>query len=276
MKMLMWHSDEGTLPVRVYADAAELGAELARDILGEIQVAASAQCRYLLGCPGGRSLRSTYLSLGDQARQAGIPLRHVVIVMMDDYVQVQGQQYIPCPPECHYSCRRFALREIRDVLNAGRSIADGVPADQVWVPDPIAPAEYDRRIATAGGVDLFLIASGASDGHVAFNPPGTPLDSASRLVTLAESTRRDNLRTFPQFASLAEVPEYGVSVGLGTIATLSRRVVLVIHGSEKNHAVRKLASLRDFTSEWPASVIYRCRHPLVLLDHAAADEEARA
>src|SRR5690606_32844684 len=112
--------------------------------------------------------------------------------------------------------------------------------------------------------------SGASDGHVAFNPPGTPLDSRTRIVELAPSTRRDNLSTFPAFASLDEVPTHGVSVGLGTIARLSRRVVLVMHGSHKRHAATRLAQCSDFTPDWPASVIYRCSQPLVLLDRAAA------
>src|SRR5207253_6931590 len=97
--------------VRVFADADELGAALA----GEILVAyAAAPGRFLLGCPGGRSLRTTYRALA--ARNAD--LSRLVVVMMDEYVGA--------PPDAHYSCTRFAQEE----LAAALGLADG----QVWVP----------------------------------------------------------------------------------------------------------------------------------------------
>ena len=81
------------------------------------------------------------------------------------------------------------------------------------MPDPADPEEYDKRIADVGGIDLFLLASGTSDGHVAFNPAGTPVGTRTRVVGLTEQTRRDNLTTFPTFGGLDEVPLYGVTVG---------------------------------------------------------------
>jgi glucosamine-6-phosphate deaminase len=56
---------------------------------------------------------------------------------------------------------------------------------------------------------------------------------------LAESTRRDNPATFPRFASLDEVPERGVSVGLGTIAG-AKALRLVLHGADKRAAARRV------------------------------------
>ena len=85
---------------------------------------------------------------------------------------------------------------------------------------------YDRRIEEAGGVDLFLAASGAGDGHVAFVAPGGDPDGGRSIPGSAEQTRRDNLATFPDFGTLDEVPRRGVSVGLGTIGRLSRRVAM--------------------------------------------------
>ena len=46
---------------------------------------------------------------------------------------------------------------------------------------------YDRRIADAGGVDLFVVAIGGDDGHVVFNPPGTLCESYTRIVELAST-----------------------------------------------------------------------------------------
>jgi glucosamine-6-phosphate deaminase len=257
------------MPVTIYETPAALGQDLAAKLLSDISSAGDAGRPFLLGCPGGRSLQSTYLALGRQARQAQADLSRLVIVMMDDYVLPSPTGFSHCPAEAHYSCRRFARQEIWAVLNAGLPSARQIPQENVWFPDPARPEAYDARLA-GGGIDLFLLASGASDGHVAFNPPGSDLAAKTRIVALAETTRRDNLGTFPEFRDLSEVPGHGVSVGLGTIAGLSRQVILVIHGSHKQAAVRRLTQYDDFTPDWPASVIYRCQQARVLLDEAAA------
>lgn len=211
--------------VRRFDDAATLGRALAAEILERRPA--------LLGCPGGRSLLTTYRAL------AGSGL-DTTVVMMDEYV--------PVPPvDAHYSCRGFALREIAAPL--------GLPEERVWLPDVEHPDAYDRRIGEAGGIDLFLLASGASDGHVAFLPPGSPRDGRTAVVELADTTRRDNLRTFPEFASLDEVPRYGASVGLGTIAA-ARALRLVIHGEDKREAAERLLGLDSFDPSWPASIVH--------------------
>lgn len=263
--------NHGNVPLTVFPNAEALGAALAEDILAGIDTARKAGKRFILGCPGGRSLRSTYQALGALARTRQADLSKVVIAMMDDYVERRGETFFYCPPEAHYSCRRFAHEEIRDVLNKGLPTRRRIPIDQVWFPDPAMPPAYDEKLRTAG-VDLFLIASGATDGHVAFNPIGTTIDSGCRVIPLDARTRQDNLKTFPKFAELDEVPAYGVSVGLGTISRFSRRVILVIHGVHKQEAVRQLLGMTDFSPKWPASVIYRCQQPQILLDQAAAPE----
>ena len=217
----------------MFADADALGATLADELLDAY---ARAEGRpFLLGCPGGRSLLATYRALADRGRDLG----RLVVVMMDEYVgaQVDG----------HYSCRGFALRELAAPL--------GLREEQVWLPDADDPSAYDERIADAGGIDLFLLASGASDGHVAFVPPGSPRDRGTSVVTLAETTRRDNLTTFPAFASLDEVPRHGVSVGLGTIAA-GRALRLVLHGRDKRAAAARLLELESFDPAWSASIVH--------------------
>jgi glucosamine-6-phosphate deaminase len=256
----------------VYPDAEALGEALAREILDRIGQARAAGRRFLLGCPGGRSLRSTYRALGRLCRREQADLSGVMIVMMDDYL-VQGPRgLVHCPAEAHYSCRRFAWVEIRLVLNEGLSPSRQVTAENVWFPDPSEPAAYDARIRAAGGIDLFLIASGASDGHVAFNPPGSERRSTTRIIPLPQSTRKDNLATFPEFNDLSEVPGHGLSVGLGTIADLSRSVWLVMHGREKRQSLRMLATHSDFTPDWPVSIIFRCQDARIILDEEVAKE----
>jgi len=252
--------------VRVFPDAASLGQALATDILAGILEARQNGRRFVLGCPGGRSARSTYQAMARLA--AGADLRHVTIAMMDEYlVRGPGGDLEPAPSDAHYSCRHFADEEIVGPLN--ESAAEGVTPDAIWLPDPHDPASYRTRLEAAGGVDHFIVASGASDGHVAFVRPGTPLDSDVAIISLAETTRRDNLATFPRFGSLEEVPAHGVSVGLGTIRDLSRRVTLVIHGADKRETARRVLAAADFQPDWPATFIHRCRGARIWLDAAA-------
>jgi glucosamine-6-phosphate deaminase len=117
-------------------------------------------------------------------------------------------------------------------------------------------------------MDLFLLASGASDGHVAFLPPGSPRDGRTAVVRLAITTRRDNLATFAAFESLDEVPSHGVSVGLGTIAS-ARAVRLVIHGAGKRHAAARLLALDRFDASWPASIVHDCADAEIWADREA-------
>ena len=45
--------------------------------------------------------------------------------------------------------------------------------------------EYERLIAEAGGIELFIGGIGP-DGHIAFNEPGSSLVSRTRVKTLAQ------------------------------------------------------------------------------------------
>lgn len=231
--------------VRVLAGPEAIGETLAAEVAARHD---ACDGPFLLGCPGGRSLRSTYAALA-----RGRELPRLVVVMMDEYVGA--------PTDAHYSCTRFAHDEIAVPL--------GVPPERVWLPDVEEPRAYDARIANAGGIDLFLLASGASDGHVAFVPPGSPRDGRTAVIELAQSTRRDNLATFPGFASLAEVPTHGVSVGLATI-TAARSLRLVLHGRGKREAARRLLELDRFDSSWPASIVHEHPDALIYLDEEAA------
>jgi glucosamine-6-phosphate deaminase len=231
--------------LRVFADADELGHALADEIADRY---ASSDVPFLLGCPGGRTPLTTYRALAVLRADLG----RLVIVMMDEYVDA--------PVDAHYSCRGFAHRELAGPL--------GLTDEQIWLPDERDPAGYDERIAEAGGIDLFLLASGASDGHVGFVPPGSSRTGRTAVVEIARTTRRDNLATFPRFASLDEVPTYGVTVGLGTIAA-ARALRLALHGEGKREATARLLELERFDEAWPASIVHEHDDAEIWVDRAA-------
>lgn len=257
---------------QVHATPAELGRDAAEVVADGIAAAGLDARRFLLGCPSGRSPSTTYAALAELVAERRLDLGHVVVVMMDDYL-------VPGPDgtfrhedeDAAHSCIRFGREQIVAVLSAAAGEGRGITDDRLWFPDPADPAAYDGRIRAAGGVDVFLLASGATDGHVAFNPPWSSADSRTRVVELPLATRTDNLATFPSFGGdLDRVPTHGVTVGIATIRELSKRVLMLVHGADKRTAAARLAAADGYDPSWPATVFAACHEPALLLDTAAA------
>ncbi len=261
-----------TLPVHLLEDPRAVGELLANEICDGIARAGADGQRYLLGCPGGRSPLPTYRALAQRVAERRLDLRPLVLVLMDEYLLEDDHgRHRLADPAAHYSCVGFAERELLGPLAAAAPTGSQPRPDALWVPS-VEPRVYDERIANAGGVDLFLLASGSSDGHVAFNPPGTPREAGTGLVELADSTRRDNLRTFPDFASIDAVPRLGVSVGPDTIARHSRRATMICTGAEKRDTVARLRAATAYDPSWPATIVHDCADARLLVDAAAASD----
>jgi len=252
--------------IEVRSTPLEVGKLVAGTILD--RMAADPGRPFLLGCPSGRTPTTTYAALGPLAADRGIDLSPLVIVMVDEFLVEGPDGLVLCDPMSHYSCRRYVRDHVLAPVSAALPDGRGLRPDQVRLADPTDPGRFDDELAAAGSIDLYLLAMGATDGHVAFNPPGTPADSPTRVIELAESTRGDNLHTFPAFAGLDEVPRFGVSVGLGAVTSAAETVLLAV-GEEKGPALRRVLGSPDFDEGWPATILHRCRRPWIAADQTA-------
>jgi glucosamine-6-phosphate deaminase len=249
----------------------DVGRAAATQIADAIATAAAEGRTFVLGCPSGRSPLPTYEQLAALVSERALDLSRVVIALMDEYVERTAEGFRPVDPALPHSCVGFGRRDILDRLNAAARPAHRIPEGNLWAPDPsAADGDYDRALEEAGGIDVFLLASGASDGHVALNPVGAAADTVTRVVALADDTRRDNLGTFPTLRSLDEAPRFGVTVGIRTIRELSRAVIMVVTGAHKQATVRRLAAAEAYQQDWPATVFTECASPRFLVDHSAA------
>jgi glucosamine-6-phosphate deaminase len=256
--------------VVVLPDDEAVGRAVAGEILDELENALATGRDFVLGCPGGRTPVSTYRAMAEEFGRRRLDLSRLVIAMMDDYLVPGAEGWERVDVDAHFSCRRFAREEIQAVFN--RAVPEGkrVPDSGVWVPDPADPEAYEELLAAHHGIDFFILASGAGDGHIAFNPPGTERDSRTRIVELAEQTRRDNLATFPDFASIDEVPTHGITVGTGTIVQRSRRAAMIAVGAGKAHAVGRLIDGDGYDPSWPATIFREIPDARLYVDDAAA------
>jgi glucosamine-6-phosphate deaminase len=254
--------------VKVFETPELLGDHAASRVLEKLEAGFERRGVMTLGCPGGRTPRTTYLALAAQLAGKDLDGSHLHLVMMDEYIDRVDREWRAPPESAHFSCTGFGEREIRTRLNAG--LKRPIPRQNLHVPDANHPERYEDVIAGLGGIDVFLLASGTSDGHVAFNPIGTNLRAGTRRVELTEATRRDNLKTFPDFRDLSEVPRFGVSVGPGTIAQHSHFALLILIGADKAKALARISSATAYDPTWPATVIHACRSGEILADRAAA------
>lgn len=138
-----------------------------------------------------------------------------------------------------------------------------------------------EQLVVAAQVGLQLLGIG-SNGHIAFNEPGTPFDSVTRVVELASQTRADNARFFAatqvvesqfatsQFAMSQSVPTHAITQGIGTILN-SSALLLVASGVRKAQVVAQ-ALEGSVTELIPASVLQRHNNVTVILDELAASK----
>ncbi|MEP7380543.1 MAG: 6-phosphogluconolactonase [Gemmatimonadota bacterium] len=255
--------------VRTCTTPEALGTSLAQQILDRVAAAHAQGHHFLLGVPTGRTPKPIFAAMAQQLAEQPQSLRHVTLVMMDEYLVAgeHGMKY--APREASWSCHHFARVEILARLNRVLPPDDQLDDEKIWFPLPHDPGEYESRIAAAGGIDFFLLASGAHDGHVAFNPPGSTRDSHTRIIPLSEATRRDNLQSFPSFGALEHVPHHGVSVGVATILA-AREAVMVAWGEGKRTTVARMASADRYAPSWPATLIHECARGEIVVDEAAA------
>lgn len=171
-------------------------------------------------------------------------------------------EYVGLPAGHPQSYRETIHRELTDDL--------GIPRERVSGPDPDpeglpgAGARYEAELHAAGGVDVQVLGIG-TDGHLAFNEPGSSLASATRLKTLLEQTRQDNARFFD---SVDDVPRHVLTQGLGTILR-ARHLLLMASGEAKAAAVAAAVE-GPLSASCPGSVLQLHPHVTVLLDEGAA------
>ena len=109
---------------------------------------------------------------------------------------------------------------------------------------------YEQRLKGIPA-DLCILGIG-TNGHIAFNEPGSPFDSRTRVVRLDEQTIKDNSRFFD---SIDDVPKQAITMGLGTIME-SKRIIVMAQGKKKKEILDK-AMFGKITEEIPASILQR-------------------
>lgn len=124
---------------------------------------------------------------------------------------------------------------------------------------------YERLIESEGGIDLMFLGLGAN-AHIAFNEPGTSLDSETHVIELDETTVKANARYFPD----RDVPRLAITMGIATILS-ARKIILLASGETKREAIEALRT-GVVSEDVPASALHRHQDVLVICDRSAGGE----
>ncbi|MGQ9644122.1 MAG: glucosamine-6-phosphate deaminase [Ignavibacterium sp.] len=210
----------------------------------------------VIGFATGSTPLGLYKELIRMHKAEGLDFSKVVSFNLDEYVGL--------PPTHPESYHYFMWENLFKHININPSnvyipmgMAEDIDAFCEW---------YEKKIIEHGGIDLQILGIG-SNGHIAFNEPGSSLGSRTRIKTLKENTRLDNSRFFN---SIDEVPKYAITMGVGTIME-AKRLLLLANGINKAEAIKQTVE-GPIMAKYPATIVQLHRYATVIVDKEAASK----
>jgi glucosamine-6-phosphate deaminase len=189
------------------------------------QFSPTAERPFVLGLPTGSTPLGIYEKLIGLYEEGKVTFRHVVTFNMDEYVGIPKNH-----TQSYYSFMWDNFFAHIDILPENTNILNGN------APDLEAECEaYEAKIKAVGGIHMFLGGIGA-DGHIAFNEPGSSLQSRTRMKTLTQDTIIANSRFFDNDVNL--VPKTALTVGVGTVMD-AKEVLIIVNGHNKAQALHQ-------------------------------------
>ena len=197
--------------------------EASRKAAEMITAAVKKNPKIVLGLATGSTPVPMYKEMAKAVKAKKVSYKQVRTWNLDEYWGLPGTH--------DQSYRYFMDKNLFDHIDIAKKnthVLNGLAED--WRKEVSA---YEAAIKKAGGIDLQVLGIG-SDGHIAFNEPGSSLTSRTRIVSLTPQTIKDNARFFKK---AADVPRQALSMGVGSIME-ARRIVLLAFGANKADAVK--------------------------------------
>jgi glucosamine-6-phosphate deaminase len=244
--------------ILIHRDYENVCIWIADYIIQRINAFAPSQEKpFVLGLPTGSSPLGVYRNLIAAFKGKNVSFSHIVTFNMDEYLGLDANH-----PQ---SYRKFMNDNFFKAVNITPEKTH-VPNGSSGNPERECEA-YEEAIKAAGGIELFLGGIG-SNGHIAFNEPGSSLASRTRVVSLNAETRAANARFFG--GQIEKVPARALTVGIGTIMD-AREVIIMASGRQKAGAVQ--AAVEGAVSHWrPLSCLQMHPNAIIVCDEEAAEE----
>ncbi|EKT59495.1 glucosamine-6-phosphate deaminase [Providencia sneebia] len=239
-------------------NAAAVGTWSAQYIADKINAfKPTADRPFVLGLPTGSTPLETYKALIKLYQAGKVSFKHVVTFNMDEYVGIPDNH-----PQSYHTFMYENFFNHVDIQKENINLLNGN------APDVDAECQrYEDKIKSYGQINLFMGGVG-NDGHIAFNEPGSSLNSRTRIKTLTPETRLANSRFFNN--DVNEVPKYALTVGVGTLMDADELMVLAT-GTNKANAVQ--AAVEGSVNHlWTVTCVQLHPKAIIVCDDAATIE----
>ena len=232
--------------VENYQQIGQLGAQIIAEVIKNNPNA-------VLGLATGTSPIGIYQNLVEMCQKGEISFANVKTVNLDEYVGLDGTH----PQSYRYFMNDNLFNHV-DIDKANTFVPNGVAEN--------LQEECTRYTTLVNNLvqDIQLLGIG-SNGHIAFNEPGTPFDSTTHVVNLTENTIKDNSRLFED---ISQVPTKALTMGIANIMN-AKRILIVANGKNKAQAVYDMVKGQVNTT-CPASVLQKHPDVTVIVDKDAA------
>ena len=210
--------------------------------------------RPVLGLATGSSPVGLYQRMIRDHEENGTSYRNAVSFNLDEYVGLPVSH-----PQSYRSFMNANLFDHIDIPKENTHVPDGNAEDEEQ-----ACRDYENELKKYS-VDIQVLGIG-SDGHIAFNEPGTPFTSETHIMKLTEQTRSDNARFFD--GDINQVPKEAVTQGLASIMR-AKKIILIATGKNKAEAVAHMIN-GEKSEDCPASILQDHPDVTVFLDKDAA------
>ncbi len=201
----------------------------------------------VLGLATGSTPVGMYRELIKKNQAEEIDFSQVTTVNLDEYY--------PIAPDNDQSYRYFMNMNLFDHVNIDKSKTH-VPNGMAEDPHE-ACRDYEKLVTSVGPADIQVLGIG-QNGHIGFNEPADALTVSTHVTDLTESTIKANARFF---ASEADVPTKALTMGIGTILS-AKKIIILANGKAKARAVSRLLE-GNLDTSCPASMLNL--HPDVTL-----------
>ena len=201
----------------------------------------------VIALPTGKTPEGLYSLLVEEYRRGKADFSAVTTFNLDEYVGLNPANQ----NSYHFYMKKNFLKHV----NIKKShIPDGMAKDL-----DKECAEYEKKIESAGGIDLAILGIGRN-GHIGFNEPGTASSSRTHVVYLSPETQEANSRFFE-----GEVPKRAITMGIGTIMG-SKEIILLASGEEKAEAVWMMSE----GAAVPAAILKEHPNCVAIIDRKAS------
>jgi len=248
------------VPFRVVSDAADMGQQMARDLI-DVIVANNAhgrETRAIVPCgPTG-----WYAPFTGMVNRQAVSLKQLIVFHMDESLDWQGRLL---PRNHPYNFRTFMERQFYDPIAAHLA----VPQEQRFWLTPSTMETVARAIREAP-IDI-TVGGWGQDGHVAYNQARRHPYSSVTLEDLATSTIRIQENNLDTVIAIAQrtlgcayqfAPPMSVTLGMSECLSAAKVRVYSDTGAWKQTALR-IALFSDPTPEYPMTLLQRHADALI-------------